>query len=184
MSLLMLVGPSGVGKGTIVKELKKIRSDVWLSISATTRPPRNGESNGIDYYFLTRPEFEQMIARNELLEWAEYAGNYYGTPISPVKEQLAAGKLVVLEIELAGARQVKHHLPEVIDVMVLPPSMTELAARLVGRGTESEMDREERLRLAEAELAAVKEFRYRITNDTVQRAIDQLLPLLPAQAEK
>lgn len=179
----MLVGPSGVGKGTIVKELLRIRPDAWLSISATTRPPRNGETNGVDYFFLTRSEFEAMIARNEFLEWAEYAGNYYGTPTKPVQDQLVAGKLVVLEIEVAGARQVKQQLPDAIDVMVLPPSMTELAARLVGRGTESETDREQRLRLAEAELAAAREFRFSITNDTVQGAIEQLLPLLPAQAD-
>lgn len=184
MKLLMLVGPSGVGKGTIIKELRKYRSDVWVSISATTRAPRVNEAHGIDYFFLTRAEFEQMISADDLLEWAEYAGNYYGTPKQPVLDQLANGKLVILEIELAGARQVKEKLPDVIDVMVLPPSMALLADRLNQRGTESEAEQQQRLELAAAELAAQGEFRFRIQNDTVPGAVAQLLPLLPTQSSE
>jgi guanylate kinase len=181
MKLLMLVGPSGVGKGTIIKELKKIRSDIWLSVSATTRAARNGETHGVDYFFVSRAEFERMIQADELLEWAEYAGNYYGTPAQPVQDQLKAGQLVVLEIEVAGARQVKQRLPEAIDVMVLPPSLDALAERLIERGTEDERTRGVRLELANLELAAASEFTHRINNDTVESAISQLLPLLPAQ---
>jgi guanylate kinase len=184
MNLLMLVGPSGVGKGTIIRELRKHRSDIWLSVSATTRAARANETHGVDYFFLSRTEFERMIAKDELLEWAEYAGNYYGTPKQQVMEQLNQGKLVVLEIELAGARQIKAKLPEVIDVMVLPPSLADLADRLNGRGTENEAERRRRLELAEEELAAQGEFRYHIQNDTVSGAVAQLLPLLPAQSSK
>jgi guanylate kinase len=181
MKLLMLVGPSGVGKGTIIKELKKHRSDIWVSVSATTRTARNGETNGVDYFFVSRVEFERMIQADELLEWAEYAGNYYGTPAKPVYAQLQAGQLVVLEIEVAGARQVKLRLPEVIDVMVLPPSLDVLAERLIERGTEDQGAREVRLELANYELAAADEFTHRINNHTIESAIAQLLPLLPAQ---
>lgn len=180
MKLLMLVGPSGVGKGTIIKELKKHRDDVWLSVSATTRPARSNEIHGQDYFFLTRSEFEALIEKNELLEWAEYAGNYYGTPKKPIVEHLAKGDLVVLEIELAGARQVKQTMPEVIDVMVIPPSLEELASRLEERGTETQAAIAQRLALAQTELAALNEFRYSIRNDRVSDAIAQLLPLLPA----
>jgi len=181
MTLLMLVGPSGVGKGTIVKELKALRSDVWLSISATTRTPRENEIHGVDYFFVTESEFEQMIKDGELLEWAQYTGNYYGTPKAPVLEKLREGKLVVLEIELAGARQIKTQIPDVIDVMVIPPSLEALAERLTTRGTETPSDREARLAIAQAELAARGEFRFQIENDTVTEAIAQLLPLLPDQ---
>jgi guanylate kinase len=184
MNLLMLVGPSGVGKGTIIRELRKHRSDIWLSVSATTRAARVNEIHGVDYYFLSRTEFERMIEQDELLEWAEYAGNYYGTPKQQVIEQLKLGKLVVLEIELVGARQIKAKLPDVIDVMVLPPSMAELADRLNGRGTENQAERQRRLELAEEELSAQGEFRYHIKNDTVSAAVAQLLPLLPAQSSE
>jgi guanylate kinase len=182
MTLLMLVGPSGVGKGTIVKELKQLRSDIWLSVSATTRVARNTETHGVDYFFVSRSDFEEMIRGGELLEWAEYAGNYYGTPRQPVLDQLSAGKLVVLEIEVAGARQIKEQMPEVIDVMVLPPSIETLAHRLEQRGTETQADRADRLAIAQSELAAKGEFRHQISNDTVQDALAQLLPLLPAQS--
>ncbi len=180
----MLVGPSGVGKGTIIKELRRHRSDIWLSISATTRAARVNETHGVDYFFLSRIEFERMIEQNELLEWAEYAGNYYGTPKQPVLDHLAHGELVVLEIELAGARQVKAQLPDVIDVMVLPPSLEALADRLANRGTETVAERQQRLDLAHEELAAQGEFRYFIKNDTVTDAVAELLPLLPAQSSE
>jgi guanylate kinase len=181
MKLLMLVGPSGVGKGTIVRELRKHRSDLWLSISATTRTARVNEVDGVDYYFVTRTEFEQMIATDQLLEWAEYAGNYYGTPRAAVQQHLSQGDLVVLEIEIAGARQIKKRIPEVLDVMVLPPSFADLQSRLEQRGTEGAAARRERLELAEVELAAVGEFSHCINNDTIESAIEQLLLLLPAQ---
>ena len=182
MTLLMLVGPSGVGKGTIIKELRKHRSDIWLSVSVTTRAARAAETHGVEYFFISRTEFEQMIEKGELLEWAEYAGNYYGTPKAPVLSQLAQGRLVILEVELAGARQIKAQLPDVIDVMVLPPSIQTLADRLNNRGTESPQEQQNRLEIAEAELAARGEFRFSIQNDTVSGAVAQLLPLLPAQS--
>jgi guanylate kinase len=179
--LLMLVGPSGVGKGSIVSELRKVRSDVWLSVSATTREPRTGEVDGEHYFFVSQAEFDLLIARNDLLEWAEYAGHRYGTPKQEVISKLESGLLVVLEIELAGARQVKKQMPEVLDVMVLPPSISELEARLTNRGTEDPQEVRTRLALASMELGAQGEFSHLIVNDTVSHAMEQLIPLLPPQ---
>ena len=136
--LLVLTGPSGVGKGTLVRRLRQRYPQVFLSISATTRSPRSGEEEGRDYYFVTRDRFEAMIAAGELLEWAEFAGNYYGTPRGPIETRLQAGDRVLLEIELAGARQVRDHFPEAWRVFILPPSMAELERRLRSRGQDSE----------------------------------------------
>jgi guanylate kinase len=161
-----------------VAEIRRRHPDVWLSVSATTRAPRPGEVDGVQYHFVTRPEFEGMVAAGEMLEWAEYAGNLYGTPRGPVEERLAAGTYALLEIELQGARQVRQAMPEARLVFLAPPSREELARRLVGRGTEDEAAIAERLGVAEVEMAAACEFDVVLVNDTLEHAADELVRLL------
>ena len=176
--LTVLSGPSGVGKGSVVAEIRRRYPDVWLSVSATTRAPRPGEVDGVQYHFVTRAEFERMAADGRMLEWAEYAGNLYGTPRGPVEERLAAGRPALLEIELQGARQVRRAMPEAHLVFLAPPSREELARRLVGRGTEDEAAIAERLGVAEVEMAAACEFDVVLVNDTIQHAAEELVRLL------
>ncbi|NEO26446.1 MAG: guanylate kinase [Kamptonema sp. SIO4C4] len=172
--LVVLTGPSGVGKGTLVKALLQRRPDLYLSVSATTRPPRDGEQHGRDYYFLSRGEFQALIQEGELLEWAEYAGNYYGTPRQRVKEQIDEGKTVLLEIELVGARFIKESFPEAYSIFILPPSVDELERRLRDRGTDSEEVIEKRLQRAKTELSAIAEFDAQVVNDDLEQALAQL----------
>lgn len=172
--LVVVTGPSGVGKGTIVKLLLEKHSDIFLSISATTRLPRQGEIDGKDYYFLSRLQFEKMINNNNLLEWAEYAGNYYGTPKQPVLEQISNGKIVLLEIEVLGANQVKQSFPSATRLFILPPSIDILEARLRGRGTDTEDVILKRLNKAKEELAVSHEFDYQIINDNLSIAMEQI----------
>jgi guanylate kinase len=176
--LTVLSGPSGVGKGSVVAEIRRRYPDVWLSVSATTRTPRPGEVDGVQYHFVTRSEFERMVSGGQMLEWAEYAGNLYGTPRGPVEERLAAGRPALLEIELQGARQVRRAMPEANLVFLAPPSREELARRLVGRGTEDEAAIAERLGVAEVEMAAACEFDVVLVNDTVGHAAEELVRLL------
>ncbi|HEY0484659.1 MAG TPA: guanylate kinase [Mycobacteriales bacterium] len=176
--MTVLSGPSGVGKGSVVAEIRRRYPDVWLSVSATTRAPRPGEVDGVQYHFVTRAEFERMAADGRMLEWAEYAGNLYGTPRGPVEERLAAGRPALLEIELQGARQVRRAMPEAHLVFLAPPSREELARRLVGRGTEDEAAIAERLGVAEVEMAAACEFDVVLVNDTIQHAAEELVRLL------
>jgi guanylate kinase len=176
--LVVITGPSGVGKGTIVKSLLVNNSDIFLSISATTRLPRQGEIDGKDYYFLSRLQFEEMINDSQLLEWAEYAGNYYGTPKKPLLEKIEQGKIVILEIEVLGANQVKQSFPTVTRIFILPPSLEELETRLRERGTDTEEVIIKRLNKAKEELAVSHEFNYQIINDTLEKAIAEIKNIL------
>lgn len=169
--LVVITGPSGVGKGTIVKSLLAKNPQIFLSISATTRSPRKGEIDGKDYYFLSHVQFEEMISNSELLEWAEYAGNYYGTPKKPILKQIIEGEVVILEIEVVGANQVKESFPTATRIFILPPSVQELEKRLRERNTDTEDVILKRLIKAKEELAVSHEFDYQIINDTLEEAI-------------
>ena len=172
--LIVLTGPSGVGKGTLLKALLERHPELYLSTSATTRLPRVGEVDGVNYYFYTRDRFEATIAAGALLEWAEFAGNYYGTPIDPVREQIDRGNSVILEIELAGARQVAKIFPTAVRIFILPPDLATLEARIRDRGTDSAEAISRRLEQATVEIAAQNEFDYRIVNDDFESALAEL----------
>lgn len=171
---IVLTGPSGVGKGTLLKALLARHPDLYLSVSATTRAPRAGEVDGIHYYFYARDRFEQQIASGSLLEWAEFAGNYYGTPIAPLQAQLDLGRSVILEIELAGARQVAKIFPGALRIFILPPDLQTLETRIRDRGTDSPADIDRRLAQAKVEIAASDEFDYQIVNDDFDTALAEL----------
>ena len=174
--LTVLAGPTAVGKGTVSADIRTRYPEIWLSVSATTRPARPGERHGQHYQFVDDLAFDLMIERGELLEWAVVHGRHrYGTPRRAVEQALAAGRPALLEIDLQGARQVKETMPEALFVFLAPPSWDELVRRLVGRGTESEAERERRLHTARVELAAEKEFDVTIVNADVHQATDDLV---------
>ena len=177
--LVVLAGPTAVGKGTVAAAVRERHPDVWISVSATTRPPRPGEVDGVHYWFVSEEEFDRMVEADELLEWAVvHKAARYGTPRKPVEEALAAGRPSMLEIDLQGARLVRDAMPEALFVFLKPPSWEELVRRLVGRGTESEEDRARRLDTAREEMAAENEFDETIVNHEVHDAADQLVTLM------
>ena len=179
--LVVLAGPTAVGKGTVSSYIREHVPDVQLSVSATTRGPRPEEVDGRHYFFVTDKEFDRMIAAGELLEWAVVHNSYrYGTPRPPVDAALAAGKRVLLEIDLQGARAVRKAMPEAVLVFLLPPSWEELVRRLIGRGTEGSAEQQRRLETAKVELAAQDEFDYRVVNNDVRQAAMQVVELMTA----
>ncbi|WP_138418890.1 guanylate kinase [Sinomonas gamaensis] len=177
--LTVLAGPTAVGKGTVSTYIRDTYPEVWLSVSATTRPPRPGEQEGVHYYFKSAEEFDRLIEEGAFLEWAAVHGkNRYGTLRASVESAIAEGKAVLLEIDLQGARQVKAAMPDARFVFLAPPSWEEMVRRLVGRGTESPEEQQARLETAKIELAAEPEFDHTVVNDDVRRAADELVSLM------
>jgi guanylate kinase len=177
----VMTGASGVGKDTIRRAAVPALGELFYSVSATTRERRPGEEHGVQYYFLDRPRFERMIDENGLLEWAEYVGDYYGTPRAPVERTLAEGRDVLLELELAGARQVRRALPDAVMIFIAPPSLAELERRLRGRGTDDEVKVQKRLARAREEIRAVREFDYAIVNDRLDTAVRDFRAVVQAE---
>jgi guanylate kinase len=177
--LTVLAGPTAVGKGTVSTYIRDNYPEVWLSVSATTREPRPGEQDGVHYFFVGAEEFDRLVATGDMLEWALVHGrNRYGTLRRTVEQAMADGKSVLLEIDLQGARQVKESMPEATFVFLAPPSWDEMVRRLVGRGTETAEEQQQRLETAKLELAAEPEFDFTVVNDDVQRAADELVSLM------
>ena len=176
--LIIITGPSGVGKGTVVKELLDKDKDIWLSISATTRDPRMGEIDGKNYYFISDEKFKDMIDKKEFLEWAQFAGNYYGTPLSTVNEKIEKGFIVLLEIEVEGAKQIKEKFPESLSIFLLPPSKEELEKRIRNRGTEKEEAIDRRLSRANYEIASSNQFDFVLTNHDVDETVKEVFKII------
>jgi guanylate kinase len=179
--LMVLSGPSGVGKGTVCRALRSRETSLDYSISVTTRSPRAGERNGVEYFFKTKEEFQQMIEKQELLEWAEYAGNFYGTPLNYVRETLDQGQDVILEIEVQGAMQVKKNFPEAMFIFLAPPSLSELKNRIEGRGTETAESIATRLSIAKEEIEMMAHYDYVVENDEVESACDRIEAIVVAE---
>lgn len=172
--LIVLTGPSGVGKGTLLRSLLQRHPELYISVSATTRSPRPGEVHGQDYFFLSRTQFERMIANGEFLEWAEFAGNLYGTPRVAVEEQIRQGQWVILEIELEGARQIRENFADALRIFILPPSISELECRIRNRGQDTEDAIARRLQRAQEEIGAAAEFDLQIVNDDFDKTLDRI----------
>jgi guanylate kinase len=176
--VFVITGPSGVGKGTLIRGLMERVPKLELSVSATTRAPRPGERDGVDYHFLTREEFNGRVKRGQFVEHADYAGRSYGTLRSELEDRVKAGMPVVLEIEVQGARQVRAAMPEAVQVFIAPPSLAALRTRLVGRGTDDQTEVERRLRVAEEELTAQPEFAHVVVNDRLDEALERLTSIV------
>ena len=180
--LIVLSGPSGVGKGTVRKAIfERDDNEFQYSVSMTTRPMREGEVDGVDYYFRTKEEFEAMVEAGEMLEYAEYVGNYYGTPLTYVNQTLDEGKDVFLEIEVQGAQQVKEKVPDGVFIFLTPPDLAELKARIVGRGTDSPEVIEERMRVARQEIEMMALYDYAVVNDQVPKAVDRIKDIIVSE---
>lgn len=180
--LIVLSGPSGVGKGTVRAAIfSKGEQKFVYSISATTRKPRTGETDGVDYFFKTREEFEQMIQNKQLLEYAEYVGNYYGTPLEYVENTLAKGKDVFLEIDVQGAIQVRELMPDGVFIFLTPPDLNELESRIINRGTDSDEVIAKRMKTAREELELMKYYDYSVVNDTVDNAVQKIEAIIQTE---
>jgi guanylate kinase len=179
--VFVITGPSGVGKGTLIQGLMRRLPQLQLSVSVTTRAPRPGEREGVDYHFLDGEEFERRVRAGDFVEHADYAGRRYGTLRSELRERIGAGVPVVLEIEVQGARQIRETMPEAVQVFIAPPSLADLRARLVGRGTDGDEEMQRRLSVAEGELAARDEFAHVVVNDRLEDALAELTGIVSAE---
>ncbi|CAM2820996.1 guanylate kinase [Paenibacillus sediminis] len=179
--LIVLSGPSGVGKGTVCSALRKQMPELVYSVSATTRAPRVGEQDGVNYFFKSHEQFQEMIKNDQLLEYAEYVGNYYGTPRDFVEETLASGKDIILEIEVQGALKVKEKFPEGVFIFLLPPSLDELKGRITGRGTESQDTIDHRMTVAVDEMNLIKHYDYAVVNDEIDLACKRIESIITAE---
>ena len=182
-TLVVISGPSGSGKGTVVKKLRELMPDVALSVSATTRAPREGEVDGREYYFITRDDFEDMVAQGEILEFTSYCGNYYGTPKKEAERITGEGRDLILEIEVDGASQIKKLVPDALTIMLIPPSVTELESRLRGRGTETEQTIANRLLRAREEIKLADSYDYVVVNENggVEKCAENIRDIIRAQ---
>lgn len=181
-TLVVVSGFSGAGKGTVLAQVLARRPDLYFSVSFTTRAPREGEQDGVNYHFVTREEFQARIGRGEFLEYAEYVGNYYGTSMQVIREKLERGIDVVLEIEIQGAAKVREKLPEAVSLFLVPPSFEELSRRLHARGTDSEEKIQQRLATAREEAKEIVNYDYIVVNDTVDHAVEEILAILTAES--
>ena len=181
--VIIISAPSGTGKGTVIAKLIETHKNISLSVSATTREPRTGEIGGVHYFFITRDEFYKMAEEGKFLEYAEYAGNCYGTPLPPIIEKTAAGINVILEIEVQGFKQVKEKMPEAVSIFLIPPSMEELERRLRSRGTDSEETILKRLEIAKSEMALSEKYDYIVVNDDVDRAVREIIKIIDCEQE-
>ena len=182
--MVILSAPSGCGKDTVFREIKKVRDDVCESISATTRAPREGEQNGVNYYFHSKEEFERMIENDEFLEYVSYAGQYYGTPAAPAMEMIEAGKICFLIIERVGAQNVMKRCPEAVSIFLLPPDMETLKKRLIKRNTESDEAINSRMKIAEDEIKCASQFDYTVVNNELSKAVDEINDILNNELKK
>jgi guanylate kinase len=182
--VFVITGPSGVGKGTLIRGVMERLPGLELSVSATTRAPRPGERDGVDYHFLARPEFDRRVSAGDFVEHADYAGRSYGTLRSELEQRVRAGAPVVLEIEVQGARQVRESVPDAVQVFIAPPSLDALRTRLIGRGTDDPEEVERRLRVAERELAAQPEFGHVVVNDRLEEALERLTAIIAAELDR
>ena len=180
-TLVVVSGFSGAGKGTVLAQVLARRPDLYFSVSFTTRAPRQGEQDGVNYHFVTREEFQDRIGRGEFLEYAEYVGNYYGTSMTVIREKLERGINVILEIEIQGAAKVREKMPEAVSLFLVPPSFAELSRRLHARGTDSEETIRQRLETARREVREIVNYDYIVVNDTVDRAVEEFLAILIAE---
>ena len=179
--LLCVSGPSGVGKGTVIHRLQQRQPDIIHSVSATTRPMREGEQDGVSYHFLSRDRFEDMIQNGDILEYDEYCGNYYGTPRTPLQDALAQGHNVVMDVTVPGSLSVIHSMPDTVSIFLLPPSFGELRRRLNKRGTERPEEREKRLEKALDEIRKASLFKYVVVNDDLEQTVEKILAIEKAE---